>query len=338
MKSFYKNKKGFTLIELIVVIAVLAVLAIILIPSISNYIYNAKVVTDQSTVRTLNTLSALYRIENDITEGDIFSGFNTDEQRMNELVNEGYLSAIVVPEIEESEFIWDITNQRWLNNFLAISTTRSNQYNFSSMSKSDFIFSTWGGVGGVTWSIDENGLLSNGTGNNDLLFIENNMDEYTLTTNFKLNTNAGTNGGLGIFFETTLNDTNGNKDTGFILQFDRGWSEIVLRRRVDGRESNASDMLLARIGNANSSTIKNSTIPYKTDSQWWESEKELTLSVRESDTEGIKLLTVYLDGEAILSDFEIESDIEAINNHTGYRTWNNQPASIYDLNVEESSE
>jgi len=334
MKIIKENRKGFTLIELIVVIALLAILSAILIPSISNYIHSAKVVTDQSSVRTLNSLTALYSIDNNILEGDIFNGFNTDEQRMNELVNEGYLTSIVVPELEESEFIWNIENQTWLNNSLAIALPPSNKYIFSEMLKSDFIFSSWAGVGGLTWSVNEKGLSSTGTGNNDLLFIENNMEEYTLTTNFKLNSNPGTYGGLGVIFETTLNDAKGNRDTGYILQFDRGWSEIVLRRRVEGRESNASDMLLARIGNTKSATIKNSTIPNKTDSQWWESEKELSISVKESDTKGIKLLTVYLDGKAVLEDFEIESDIDPINNHTGFRTWNNQPASIYDLNVE----
>jgi prepilin-type N-terminal cleavage/methylation domain-containing protein len=338
MRLLRKNRKGFTLIELIVVLAILAILSAILIPSISNYIHSAKDVTDQSSVRTLNSLTVLYGIDNNVLDGDIFSGFNTDEQRMNELVNEGYLSNIVEPELEDSEFIWSIEYQRWLNNSLAIALPPSNKYLFSEMLKSDFIFSTWAGVGGLTWSINENGLSSTGTGNNDLLFIQNNMEEYTLSTNFKLNSNPGTYGGMGVLFETSLNDTNGNKDTGFILQFDRGWSEIVLRRRVDGRETNASDMLLARIGNASTSTIKNASIPNRTNSAWWESEKELTLSVKESETEGIKLLTVYLDGVAVLQDFEIESDIDPINNHTGFRTWNNQPATIYDLNVEGTSE
>ncbi len=46
------NKKGFTLIELIVVIAILAILAAILIPSLMNYINAANKATATSNVRT----------------------------------------------------------------------------------------------------------------------------------------------------------------------------------------------------------------------------------------------------------------------------------------------
>lgn len=47
------NKKGFTLIELIVVIAILAVLALILIPSISNYLTEARTARNNANARSL---------------------------------------------------------------------------------------------------------------------------------------------------------------------------------------------------------------------------------------------------------------------------------------------
>jgi type IV pilus assembly protein PilA len=46
------NKKGFTLIELIVVIAILAILAAILIPSLMNYINAANKATATANVRS----------------------------------------------------------------------------------------------------------------------------------------------------------------------------------------------------------------------------------------------------------------------------------------------
>lgn len=53
MKKLIKNKKGFTLIELIVVIAILAVLAAILIPSIMNYVAEARDARNDSNARAL---------------------------------------------------------------------------------------------------------------------------------------------------------------------------------------------------------------------------------------------------------------------------------------------
>ena len=47
------NKKGFTLIELIVVIAILAILAMILIPSLTGYIKTATKSKDQANCRAL---------------------------------------------------------------------------------------------------------------------------------------------------------------------------------------------------------------------------------------------------------------------------------------------
>lgn len=47
------TKKGFTLIELIVVIGILAVLAAVLIPSISNYVAQAREATNNANARAL---------------------------------------------------------------------------------------------------------------------------------------------------------------------------------------------------------------------------------------------------------------------------------------------
>ena len=59
MKKLLKNKKGFTLIELIVVIAILAILAAILIPSIMNYISEATEAKNTANARAAYTEAAL---------------------------------------------------------------------------------------------------------------------------------------------------------------------------------------------------------------------------------------------------------------------------------------
>lgn len=53
------TKKGFTLIELIVVIAILAILAAILIPSLVNYLNEAKYAKGQANTRSQYTAATL---------------------------------------------------------------------------------------------------------------------------------------------------------------------------------------------------------------------------------------------------------------------------------------
>jgi prepilin-type N-terminal cleavage/methylation domain-containing protein len=53
------NKKGFTLIELIVVIAIIAILAAILIPALLNYITQATIARNTANARSLYTAAAL---------------------------------------------------------------------------------------------------------------------------------------------------------------------------------------------------------------------------------------------------------------------------------------
>ena len=52
------NRKGFTIVELVIVIAVIAILAAVLIPTFSNLIKKANLSADQQAVRQMNTLLA----------------------------------------------------------------------------------------------------------------------------------------------------------------------------------------------------------------------------------------------------------------------------------------
>ena len=53
MKLIKKDKKGFTLVELIVVIAILAILALILIPAITGYVDRANKSKDEANARSV---------------------------------------------------------------------------------------------------------------------------------------------------------------------------------------------------------------------------------------------------------------------------------------------
>ena len=68
MKLFKKNnKKGFTLVELIVVIAILAILALILVPAITKYVDGANKSKDQANARAIYS-EAMLMIANDEVE------------------------------------------------------------------------------------------------------------------------------------------------------------------------------------------------------------------------------------------------------------------------------
>lgn len=89
MKFFLKrmnNKKGFTLIELIVVIAILAILALIAIPRFSGFTDKARKAADEELAETVATATLLM-----YTDGGAFSGSTTDE-KITELITEDLLA------------------------------------------------------------------------------------------------------------------------------------------------------------------------------------------------------------------------------------------------------
>jgi len=114
MNRKLKKKAGFTLIELIIVIAILSVLALILLPSINNYVNDARNVVDKTTVRYLNNMTTLYSLSIETTPDDIFEGLNTDAQRMEFLTDEGYISPEIEPQNNENEFVWLVDEQIWV--------------------------------------------------------------------------------------------------------------------------------------------------------------------------------------------------------------------------------
>ena len=68
----HTNKKGFTIVELVIVIAVIAILAAVLIPTFSNLIKKANESADQQVIRNMNTILATY-IESDKEISDVMA-------------------------------------------------------------------------------------------------------------------------------------------------------------------------------------------------------------------------------------------------------------------------
>lgn len=74
MNKVRKNKKGFTLIELIVVIAILGILVLLAAPRFLGYTKDAKVATMQADAKVLANAALVYNIDNEddwpVVDGD----------------------------------------------------------------------------------------------------------------------------------------------------------------------------------------------------------------------------------------------------------------------------
>lgn len=74
MKTIHRNsKKGFTLIEILIVVIILGILAAIVIPQFSSASSDARKASLQSTVQTLRSQIALYKLQHGDTLPDITS-------------------------------------------------------------------------------------------------------------------------------------------------------------------------------------------------------------------------------------------------------------------------
>ena len=299
-----QRKAGFTLVEIIVVIAIIAILVAIAIPTMVGFIEQAKIGNDKSNLGMLNRVTLYYASLNQ-TQGDVFNGLTTDEERMNLLVSEGYLDTVVETKKANTEFIWDVDSQSWLYTFNEIADQPQFSYIFSELQLIDYRKTG-------SWSINNDGFYSS----NGLIFIDNNNSEYTLTSSAVMSSNT-TNCGYGVLFETSL--TEDNLDTGFVLQFDRGYSRgsILIRPRIDGNERNPINGFIFN--------YTNSFLPDKNTidgNRWWSSEHEIILKVEMLDeATNKKKLSVWVDDELLFDNFEFISEVLPVNNFTGFRSW-----------------
>ena len=94
MNKLRKNKKGFTLIELIVVIAILGILVLLAAPRFLGYTKDANVATMQADAKVLANAALVYNIENEATWPITSEG---TEQKIGEVT-------VKAAELDETKF------------------------------------------------------------------------------------------------------------------------------------------------------------------------------------------------------------------------------------------
>ena len=83
------NKKGFTIVELVIVVAVIAILAAVLIPTFSGIIDRAKLSADKKAVQEMNTYIAM-------EEADVIVEETTPEEMPESTWEQEYMNGIYI--------------------------------------------------------------------------------------------------------------------------------------------------------------------------------------------------------------------------------------------------
>ena len=109
-----QHKKGYTFIQLVITIAIIAIISAIAIPIYQYVVDEARIVADHKTITILNETTVAYAAMNNLQkQDDIFSGINTNSNRIQQLIDSNYLDNIVKPQQKDVDFEWIIDNQIW---------------------------------------------------------------------------------------------------------------------------------------------------------------------------------------------------------------------------------
>jgi len=223
-----KFQRGFTILELIFVIAIIGVLALLIVPNVLGYVDAAKVSHDNATVKILNNSTLLYAAELDKTSIELFEGINTDQAKMQFLLDRGYLSEIPSPMQADVNFVFSMTYGIWSlsDNFLFYSSFLTDE-NITDLYNKGFKV-----VNGV--------LTPTNSGENRLLFNNTSDTDYNINIDATYKTGSTNQSGYGVYYRATNNTSDKTAISGYCFQFDAGAGNLFTVRKVtNGKEGSA---------------------------------------------------------------------------------------------------
>lgn len=112
------DRKGFTLMELIVTIAILVTLMTIVAPSLSGFAGSARDQVSDANLELLNFATRSYASFHEIENEDVFKSIadqnpESDGRRQQVLVSDGLIDQAVAPS-GEGGYCWNVTDQKWI--------------------------------------------------------------------------------------------------------------------------------------------------------------------------------------------------------------------------------
>lgn len=207
------------------------------------------------------------------------------------------------------------------------SEENNNTLDFVEMSKNDLLLSNAVSPTMDEWLTNEGEELSSVDNyKTKYIYFPVNKEEYTITLHATLSEISTLNGGYGILFDTSFKEDDYAKDSGYIFQFDRGYSngEMIVRPRTDGKEGNPF---------WTESYDNNFFFPSKHDDPaWWVSPHEITIDISIlNDTE--KEALFYIDdvfiGSTIYERNQNQEDL-----YVGLRVWGSALTYFTDLSID----
>lgn len=113
MKMMNRNKKGFTLVELMVVVVIIGILVAIAVPVYNGASRSAQANADKATARTLNGAIGTYTANEQQANIDTLYAKTTASAVLEELINKGYIQG-PASNTDISSISWDKTNHSFI--------------------------------------------------------------------------------------------------------------------------------------------------------------------------------------------------------------------------------